>query len=255
MRLSTEGSSAGVVVVIEDDESARDLLTRVLENEGYQVATAINGKEGLELVRELKPMAVTLDVLMPQMDGWQTLNALKADPELSEIPAILVSMLDEKKRGFALGADHYLTKPIHRAELVSLLQPYCDGEVKPTCLLVEDHEPTRQLVDRILRKEGWRVLQATDGGQGLEVAQRERIDLVLLDLMMPNMDGFEFLRRFRREERFANLPVVVCTAKDLSADEITRLEEDTARIIEKTGRRTGEIMSEIRRSLQLIGKE
>ncbi len=243
---------APVVVVIEDDDSARDLLTRVLENEGYQVAAAPDGRQGLELVRRLKPMAVTLDLLMPEMDGWQTLNALKSDPEVCEIPAILVSMLDEKKRGFALGADHYLTKPIDRRKLVELLRPYALGESRNTCLIVEDHQATRELLDRILRKEGWRVLQAGDGEQGLEVVDREAVDLILLDLMMPEVDGFEFLRRFRSDERFGDVPVVVCTAKELTAAEVASLEADTARIIEKSGRATGEILAEIRRSLESL---
>ncbi|MFW5968023.1 MAG: response regulator, partial [Persicimonas sp.] len=233
-----EGST---VLVIEDDKTARDLLRRTLEKEGYQVVTAENGRQGLHLARELEPMAVTLDILMPETDGWQVLSRMKRDQKLADIPVILVSMLDERQRGFALGADDYMVKPIDRERLVELVDGYSRERDGDRCLVVEDDEPTRELIERILKKEGWQVDTAVDGNDALQAARKARPDLVLLDLMMPRLDGFGFLDEFRADERFREVPVIVVTAKELTTPEVESLEEATSEIIHKAGRGAGEL--------------
>ncbi|MFP4598788.1 MAG: response regulator [Persicimonas sp.] len=241
------------VLVIEDDESARDLLRRTLRAEGYRVVTATNGSQGLHLARELEPLAITLDLLMPEMDGWQVLSRLKRDEQLADIPVILVSMLDERKRGFALGADHYLVKPLERERLVDMLAGYrTNGVTDGLCLIVEDDGPTRELMERIISKEGWRVQQAENGRLGLDAARAEAPDLVILDLMMPEVDGFEFLAEFRQETQFEDIPVVVVTAKELTDAEVDNLAQATTQIILKAGRSAGELLAEVRRSLRKL---
>ncbi len=253
--LEADGGSRirDTVLVIEDDESARDLLRRTLRAEGYRVVTATNGSQGLHLARELEPLAITLDLLMPEMDGWQVLSRLKRDDQLADIPVILVSMLDERKRGFALGADHYLVKPLERERLVDMLSGYrTSGVTDGLCLIVEDDGPTRELMERIISKEGWRVQQAENGRLGLDAARAETPDLVILDLMMPEVDGFEFLAEFRQETQFEDIPVVVVTAKELTDGEVDNLAQATTRIIRKAGRGAGELLAEVRRSLRKL---
>ncbi|QDG51900.1 response regulator [Persicimonas caeni] len=251
---SPRADSSGIVLVIEDDESARDLLSRTLRGEGYKVVTATNGAEGLHLARELDPLAITLDVLMPETDGWGVLGELEADEKLRRIPVILISMLDERQRGFALGADHYLVKPIDRSRLVDLIGEYRRrGRATGHCLVVEDDEATRELVRRIVEQQGWQVSEATNGQEGLDAAAQSLPDLVLLDLMMPEVDGFEFLSRFRADARFAAVPVVVVTAKELTSEEADELEAAASQVIQKVSRGPGELLAEVRRVLRKLG--
>jgi CheY-like chemotaxis protein len=221
------------VLVIDDEADARDLLQRTLEGDGFDVRTAESGEEGLRLARELAPAAITLDVMMPGMDGWEVLRRLKADPELQRIPVVMVSILHEKGMGFALGAAEYLTKPVDRKLLLYLAGRYAAKESRGLVLVVEDDPPTRELVRRTLEQEGWRVDEAENGKRGLERAAEETPDLVVLDLMMPVMDGFEFLREFRRSEAGRGVPVLVLTAKELDPEERRFLEERADSVVQK----------------------
>jgi PAS domain S-box-containing protein len=250
-RLTTpEQANQNTVLVIEDDDSARELLVRMLHKEGYHVVTAKTGASGLELARELRPHAITLDVLMPEMDGWTVLSKLKADDELRDIPVILLSMVDERKRGFALGADHYLLKPVERAELIEVIDAFVVEQGSKVSLLVEDDLPTRELMARILEQQGWRVLEASNGREGLDIVEQTTPDVVFLDLMMPEVDGFEFLSRFRQDSRFVDVPVVVVTAKELTKQEEAELHRSTSEIIGKASRGPGELLAEVRRALR-----
>ena len=201
------------VLVIDDDPATRDLLGRYLQAEGFQVLTAANGEEGLRLAREHRPIAITLDVLMPGVDGWSVLTTLKADPDLADIPVIVVSILDDRGMGFALGATDYLTKPIDRERLLAILRRYRpDGPTAPV-LVVDDDPAARDMLRRTLEREGWPVEEAPDGRAGLALVAARTPALILLDLMMPEMDGFEFVDALRRNEAWRELPVVVVTAK------------------------------------------
>lgn len=226
------------VLVIDDDATMRDLLRRVLEREGFAVATAASGSEGLVLAEQLQPDAITLDVMMPQMDGWTLLSKLKESPELADIPVVMVTMVDESARGYALGADHYMVKPIDRRRLVDILDSYRNSSAEAgDVLVVEDDEPTRGLLRRTLEGDGWRVVEADNGQAGLDRLDTMEPDLVLLDLMMPKMDGFEFLRQFRERDAYRGVPVIVVTAKELTEEEAERLRRGTSEILTKGGSR------------------
>ena len=244
-----------VVLVIDDDPTVRDLLRRMLEREGFEVVCAASGTEGLHLAAELHPAAITLDVMMPQLDGWSTLARLKSDPKLEAIPVIMVTMVSETSRGYALGADHYLMKPIDRDALLSILQRYRSDEEHGASapeggrvLVVEDDEPTRSLIRRVLEKEGWQVDEATNGLEGLEALSGAPPTLILLDLMMPKMDGFEFLRRVRRDEAHCQIPVVVITAKTLTDADRDELSRGAREVLPKGGD-DGELLLEQIREL------
>ncbi len=204
------------VLVIEDDPGARDLLTRFLTKEGYRVETAAGGEAGLRLARELHPDIITLDVMMPDMDGWAVLSDLKADPELADIPVVMLTIVDNKNLGYALGAADYLTKPIQRDRLLAILTKYCPPSQPATVLVVEDDVETQEVTRRLLEKAGIQVMVAENGRVALERLAEGQPGLILLDLMMPEMDGFQFVDHVRQHEAWRAIPIVVVTAKDLT---------------------------------------
>ncbi|HEY5720365.1 MAG TPA: response regulator, partial [Gammaproteobacteria bacterium] len=175
---------------------------------------------------------ITLDVMMPDLDGWTVLAAIKGDPELRDIPVILMSIIDEKNRGYSLGATDYLVKPVDRERLGNVLRGICSG-TGSRVLLVDDDEMMRRSMRLALEKEGWQVGEAGHGLEALERLEQELPDLIMLDLMMPEMDGFEFLIAMRGRAEWRGIPVLVITAKDLSADERRRLNGDVERVLQK----------------------
>ena len=221
------------ILVIDDDPAARDLMRRFFIKEGFRVEEAADGEAGLRLARELQPDVITLDVLMPGMDGWAVLTALKADPALSEIPVIMLTIVDDKNMGFALGAAEYVTKPIDRERLSAILKKYTTGGTSRPVLIVEDDSATRAMLRRSLEKEGWQVTEADNGRVALERMDEAEPELILLDLMMPEMDGFEFLDELRQRKEQRAIPVVVITAKDLTEEDRRRLNGGVARVVEK----------------------
>ncbi len=235
-----------VVLVIDDDGDVRDLLTRFLSKEGFEVVTAASGREGLALARSRRPNVVTLDVLMPDVDGWSVLAALKADPALCDVPVVVVSMTDDRRRGYALGASDFLTKPIDTARLSRILETRA-GVSAPACvLLVEDDSSLRELSRRTLKKDGWAVIEADNGRAALEQLDLRRPDVIVLDLMMPVMDGFEFLAELRGREGGAAIPVVVLTAKDVTEEDRRRLNGSVGRILRKASYRREDLLHEVR---------
>jgi PAS domain S-box-containing protein len=237
---------AGTVLVVDDDPAARAITRRVLVKEGYAVIEAADGEAGLRLAAEHHPDLITLDILMPGMDGWAVLGALKADPALAAIPVILQTMLDDRNMGFALGASEYLTKPIDRKRLAALVKQYVPPGSGAPVLVVEDDEATRQLLARELGRAGWRVTEAANGRLGLESLARERPAMVLLDLMMPEMDGFEFLDELRRTHSSAEIPVVVITAMTLTEADRRRLNGGVERVVQKRPLGEDTLLAEIR---------
>lgn len=242
------------VLVVDDDPSVRDLIVRFLSKEGFQVLTASSGEEGLKMARENLPHAITLDVLMPGMDGWAVLAELKNDPELAQIPVIMVTMVSDRSVGFALGASEYLPKPINRERLTSLLQQYQDNQPGKRVLVVEDDASTREMLYRVLEKEGWRVDIAEHGRAGLERVAENPPSLILLDLLMPEMDGFEFLTQLGKKESTASIPVIVVTAKELTKEDRDHLNGYVIHILEKGTYHHEELLKEVnrlvRRSMQ-----
>jgi Amt family ammonium transporter len=235
-----------LVLVIDDDPVVRDLMQRFLIKEGFQVQLAANGETGLQLAKELRPAAITLDVMMPGMDGWAVLTALKADPDLADIPVVMLTMVDEKNLGYALGASDYLTKPIERNRLLTVLNKYRCHQPDCPVLLVEDDPLTREMMRRILEKEGWQVVEASNGRVALEKVAECRPEVILLDLMMPEMDGFQFLAQLRQEFQGLNIPVVVVTAMNLSELERQQLNGSVTQILQKGAYTREELLKQVR---------
>jgi adenylate cyclase len=223
----------------------RDLMRRFLAREGFEVVTARDGAEGLALARELQPMLITLDVLMPGLDGWSVLESLKADPELADVPVVMLTILDEKNKGFALGATDFLTKPVDRDRLRAVLAHYRGQKADRHALLVEDDADTRAWLARMLREEGWTVVEAANGREALARLADAVPDVVLLDLIMPEMDGFELLDELRHEEAWRRLPVVVVTAAELSAEDHERLNGSVLKVLHKTGASREALLAEL----------
>jgi PAS domain S-box-containing protein len=245
-----EPSRTGATILVIDDEPAsRDMMQRMLAKEGYRVITAGGGEEGLRRALEERPDAITLDVLMADMDGWRVLSRLKADPATAEIPVVVVTVIDDRSLGFALGAADYLTKPVDRERLGEVLRRVRgDGREGPI-LVVEDDDATREMLRRALEREGWAVVEAANGRIGLERLAESTPAAVLLDLMMPEMDGFDFLEALRRLPDTPNVPIVVLTAKTLTPEDRRRLQGAVSRVLQKGDHSAAEILAEIRRLL------
>jgi GAF domain-containing protein/DNA-binding response OmpR family regulator len=233
----------GTVLVIDDEATVRDLMQRFLTKEGFRVVTAHGGEEGLQRARALRPDAITLDVMMPGMDGWAVLSALKADPDVADIPVIMLTIVDDKNLGYALGASDYLTKPIDRERLVAVLRQH---RRDLPVLVVDDDVEVRQLFRRMLEPEGYTVVEAPNGREALERLRDMSPSVILLDLMMPEMDGFEFVAEFRRHEPWRAIPIVVVTAKDLSPDDRARLNGYVERILQKGTHGREQLLAEVR---------
>jgi PAS domain S-box-containing protein len=235
------------ILVIDDEPSVRELVARYLTKAGFHVHTASSGAEGLRLAEQIRPNAITLDVLMPEMDGWAVLSALKAHPTLADTPVIMLTITDNRSMGFSLGATDYLTKPIDRARLVELLHKYTlAGPASGSILVVEDHDDTRQMVRRALEKEGWKVAEASDGRAGLAKLKESQPDLILLDLMMPGMDGFQFMTEMRKNIAWQRIPVIVVTAKSLTAADRQHLNGYVERILQKGAYNREALLREVR---------
>jgi PAS domain S-box-containing protein len=233
------------VLVIDDEPTVRDLMRRFLVREGFDVVTARDGEEGLALARQLQPSLITLDVLMPGPDGWSVLQGLKADPALAGIPVLMLTILDEQNKGYALGAAEYMTKPIDRARLRAVLAKYRIEAAERRALIVEDDADTREWLSRVVRNDGWQVSEAENGRVALGRIAEQRPDLILLDLMMPEMDGFEFLAELRQDPTLHDVPVIVVTAAELTEDDHRRLNGGVERVLQKTVLSREELLAEL----------
>jgi len=246
-RVTEAPPGASTILVIDDDPTVHDLMRRFLTKEGFRVAIAPGGKEGIEMAKELKPDLITLDVLMAEMDGWSVLTALKADPAIADIPVIILTMFDDKEMGFALGASDYMTKPINRDRLVNVLRRHHHGGHQPCQVLVVEDEPSiRQMVRRVLEKEGWTVREAENGRAGLQAVAESKPAVILLDLMMPVMNGFDFVRELRKNQDWQEIPVVILTAKDLTVEDRQQLKGNVERVLQKGDYNREQLLGEVR---------
>ncbi|XXF78825.1 response regulator [Myxococcaceae bacterium GXIMD 01537] len=224
----------GTVLVVDDDPLIQQLMVGQLEPAGFKVAVAGDGLTALNKARDLKPQAIILDILLPKLDGWQVLSQLKSDPALASIPVILVSVEEQRARGFSLGACEYLVKPVEPEQLVEVVRRSLGTSVSSAeVLVVDDDASTRELVSRNLRRAGFSTTEARSGEDALLKARVSPPALVVLDLMMPNLDGFEVLRRLRAEK--LAVPVVVLTGKTLSPDEEALLRDGFTGFVKKGG--------------------
>jgi adenylate cyclase len=242
-------ADAPILLAIDNDPLALELLTRTLSREAVRVVTALSGEEGLRLAQELKPAVITLDVDMPGMDGWQVLAALKADPQLAPIPVIMATMIDDRTKGAELGVADYLVKPFKRERLAAVLskvQRQAPGAAERTVLVIEDDRTTRELLVRMLRREGCTVREAVNGRTALRQLAEAVPTLILLDLMLPELDGFGFLQELRKTPAYRAIPIVVSTAKDLSADDHSQLQGAVVKVFQKGASSINELLRIIR---------
>ena len=241
---------ADCVLVIDDDATARELIADHLKAGGFSVVTAAGGVEGIKLAKELQPTAITLDVMMPDLDGWSVLAALRQNPELADIPVIMVSIVDDKRRGISLGAAGYLTKPIDRERLHRLVRRFQAPARATRVLMVEDDASQRERMLGWLERPQWIVREAANGREALDLLREEKPDVILLDLMMPEMDGFEVVAALQGNKDWRDIPVIVITSLDLTAKDRERLNSGVKSVLVKENFRPEDLVEHIRRLVQ-----
>jgi signal transduction histidine kinase/CheY-like chemotaxis protein len=233
------------ILAIDDDPTVHDLMVRSLSREGFQVVVASSGAEGLRKAREIRPAAITLDVFMPGMDGWTVLSALKADPELAEIPVVLLTISDDRGRACLLGAAEFLQKPVEPERLAAVLQRRRPDRLAGPVLVVDDDPASRDMAARVLRKHFGNVVEAEDGRTALECMARQKPGLIVLDLTMPGMDGFDFIAALRQVADWREIPIVVLTAREVTAEERKRLSTAVRGVLRKGDSSGVELAGEI----------
>lgn len=233
-----------VVLIIDDDQVMRDLLRRFLTKEGFAIESAANGTEGLSLAKHVRPAAIVLDVMMPEVDGWTVLSSLKADPDVADIPVIMLSMVDDKNLGYALGASDYLTKPVDRERLAATLRKY-RHDTSSTVLVVDDDAFSRQRLRTMLEHEGIVVTEAPNGRVALERVVEQPPSLIVLDLIMPEMNGFEFVTELRKHTQWRTIPIVVVTSKDVTLEDRRRLDGQVEQIVQTKGQNQEALFADI----------
>ena len=237
------------ILVAEDNEQAAQLLGIYLTEAGYQVEYATNGEEAITKAAEVRPFAITLDILLPKKDGWQVLREMKTQPNLRSIPVIIVSVTEERQLAFGLGAVDHLVKPIDRETLLTSLRslrlPSRDGS--PRILVVDDDPQTVRLLSTVLTNDGYEVLKVYGGSEAIETAISQSPDLIILDMMMPKVDGFQVIRRLTDDPRTCDIPIVICTALDLNDEDRSRLNGQIQSVIRKTGNVKEELLAAIKR--------
>jgi signal transduction histidine kinase/CheY-like chemotaxis protein len=223
------------VLVVDDDPAVHDVLAATLGKEGYQITHAKDGIEALSIMRKHPPDIVTLDVMMPKLDGWSVLGVMKSEAQLAHIPVIMLTIVDHRNLGFSLGASEYMTKPIDRNRLLALIQKFAASKRDGTVLVIDDDVDVRAMVKSTIEDVGMQTAEVANGQAALDwLLANPQPALVLLDLMMPKMDGFEFLERVRQNPQFFDLPIVVLTAKDLTDNERSFLAERTLLVLSKS---------------------
>jgi PAS domain S-box-containing protein len=240
-----------LILVVDDEIAARELLASYLSPE-YRIVTAESGADAVNKAQELRPDAITLDVLMPDSTGFETLVALRKKPETANIPIIIVSIVDQKQVGFALGAADYLIKPIRKPVLLETIRKHVppQSDEEEAILLVDDDPRTLELLEETLRSAGYETESVRSGARALEVLSSKLVSAVLLDLLMPGMDGFEVIRHVRREATLKELPIFVMTAKSLTGDELAVLSRETQALFHKNGSWQQQLLVEVGRVFQ-----
>jgi signal transduction histidine kinase/DNA-binding response OmpR family regulator len=240
------------LLLIDDDPIMQDLIRRYFGTRGFNVMVASGGKEGLEKAKSTQPEVILLDVMMPEMDGWSVLNSLKTDPDLASIPVVMTTMVENRKLGFALGASDYLVKPLDRQQLNIVLAKYGDNKNnnKHIALVVEDDPESLEITSRTLERDGWRVIQATNGREALDRLNEAIPSVIILDLMMPVMDGFEFVEAVRANPLWQSLLIVIHTAKDLTDADRAQLNGHVSSIYRKPEGESQDMLEELHRLVQ-----
>jgi signal transduction histidine kinase/CheY-like chemotaxis protein len=222
-----------IVLLVEDDEHSIDLLSLYLRDAGLDVVVARDGEAGLELARTRRPAGIVLDIFLPRLDGWEFLARAKADPGLADLPIIIVSMVDERGKGLALGAADYLVKPVGREDLLNALAHVSALPPQAKVLAIDDDPMAIELIEAVLEPAGYVVIAARRGDEGIALARAERPDLLLLDLVMPEIDGFTVVDELRSDPATAEIPIIVLTSKTLTAGDKDRLKGRIAHVAQK----------------------
>jgi len=225
-----------LVLVVEDDPAAGELIAQYLSDAGYAVAQVFDGEQAIQMARELKPYAISLDIILPKKDGWEVLSELKSLPETKDIPVIVVSITEDRRLGFSMGALEWFVKPVEKDGIIEALSNICAAYEKKTLtvLVVDDEPKTVELLTDRLESEKYKVLQAYGGGQGIELAIAKLPDVIILDLLMPQVSGFEVVQRLREHPEARNIPVLIHTAKDLTIEDRQRLNSHVQAISSKS---------------------
>jgi CheY-like chemotaxis protein len=226
-----------LILVVDDEGPARELLVSYLEPAGYHAETAVTAAEAIEKAKQLRPEAITLDILMPNANGFEILLSLKQAPETADIPIIIVSIVDQQKVGFALGAADYLVKPVDRQVLLNTIRKYTKSQPaeESTILVVDDDPVTLDLLEATLRSAGYRIFSAASGKSALSFLSSTVVDGILLDLLMPEMDGFEVLRNVKQDFRLQHIPIFVLTGKTLTTSDLSLLRRQAEAFFHKDG--------------------
>jgi CheY-like chemotaxis protein/anti-sigma regulatory factor (Ser/Thr protein kinase) len=242
------GRLTPLVLVVDNEAPSRELLGSYLEPE-YRIAMAESGADALKKALQLRPDAITLDVLMPGSDGFETLAALRKNPETADIPVIILSIVDQKQVGFALGAADYLIKPVRKPALLESIQRYVPspGDDDSSILLVDDDPKALELLEETLRSAGYEVQSVRSGARALEVLANKTVGAIVLDLLMPGMDGFQVIRSVRQNAVYKALPILVMTAKTLSQEEVVLLKRETQGFLQKGGSWKEQLIAEVGR--------
>jgi CheY-like chemotaxis protein len=230
------GSSEPTVLIVEDDPASIDLLTLHLKTAGFEVVVARDGAAGLEMARQLRPACIVLDIMLPRLDGWDVLARAKDDPLIRNIPVVVVSMLDERGKGFALGADEYLLKPIRADDLRGTIHRLVQTAQRSATLLAVDDDPLAiELIRTSLEPEGYTVLTAGGGAEAIALARQAHPDLIILDLVMPEVNGFAVVEELRKDASTVNIPIVVLTSKTMTPEDKARLNGHISHLAGKSG--------------------
>lgn len=242
---------AKTVLVVEDDRMASDLLTLYLTNAGYRVITAGDGEEAIKKAKEYQPFLITLDVMLPKKDGWDVLSELKNSQDFAHIPVIIVSMVDNKDLGFSLGAVEYLTKPIDRVKLIDIVNSCIPAErdksKSMTVLVVDDDEKAVKYMSSVLENAGFDVLMAYSGKAGINLAINNKPDLMILDLMMPEVSGFDVVEKLRTHPTAKGIPIIICSAKDITPEDKKVLNGHILAIVQKSSHTKEDLLSTIKK--------
>lgn len=250
-----KSANAPLVLVIDDDAEVRELVTRHLSKEGYSVVDVDNGTDGLAKAREVNPDLITLDVMMPGVDGWSVLGKLKSDPVLASTPVVMLTFTNDRQMGYALGAAEFLVKPINRERLLNVIGKYSQPP-KQQVLVVEDDLAARETITRTLERDGWEVSVAIHGRAALDHLEQSKDtasdgdpkklpDVILLDLMMEVMNGFEFLEQLRSRPEWRSIPVIILTAMSLTHEQITRLNGQAQHVFMKGAYRKEDLLASL----------
>lgn len=242
------------ILIVDDDPGVLKLISEAFNDHGYKTLTTSSGKEAIKLAREHQPFAITLDVIMPEMDGWEVLNHLKKDPLTSNIPVIIVSVSEDKDTGFALGAIGCVTKPVDKNSMINEINKIY-GYLPSSVMVVDDSEIDRNQTSQIIMSEGMKVTTAEDGKRCLALLEESMPDVLVLDLVMPGLNGFDVLDRIRSKPETNKLPVIIVTAKDLSYEEKQRLNDHVSSVLLKSETSAAQLIEKIKKNLTKIGKK